>query len=333
MSNVIETTINIKRKGTWLTVRDDVKVLDCTIRDGGLINDFQFSDEFVKATYLTCLECGVDYFEIGKIVSTKVMDPKNYGPWNFCKENDIRRIVGENKTPMKIAVMADIGRTFKEDILPREESIVDMIRVACYIHQIPAALEIIEDAHNKGYETTMNLMAVSKVHEHELTEALDLISKSSVDVIYIVDSYGTFYSEQIRELTEKYLEIAQKNGKEVGIHAHNNQQLAYANTIEAMMTGASFLDATISGLGRGAGNCPMELLFGFLKNPKFRILPLLDFIRDYIEPLKSTISWGFDLAFMLTGQLNEHPRSAITFNKEKKQDYKLLYNELTDVTE
>lgn len=333
MSNIKEDTINIQRKGTWLTVRDDVKIVDCTIRDGGLVNNYQFTDEFVKEVYETCSICGVDYFEIGKIVSETVMSPDEYGPWNFCKEEDIRRIVGDNNTDMKIAVMADIGRTFKEQIIPKEDSVVDMIRVACYIHQIPAALEIVEDAHKKGYETTVNLMAISKISDSDLDEALELICSSNVDVIYLVDSFGTFYSEQIRKLTEKYTKMAKVSNKIVGIHAHNNQQLAYANTIESMMSGTSYLDATIAGLGRGAGNCPMELLFGFLRNPKFRILPLLKFIEDYIIPLRKEIYWGYDIPFMLTGQLNEHPRSAISFNKDGKTDYVKLYNDLTDVEE
>ncbi len=333
MSNIEEETVQIQRKGTWLTVRDDVKIVDCTIRDGGLVNDYHFSDDFVKAVYNTCVVSGVDYFEIGKIVSKTVMSPDEYGPWNFCEEEDIRRIVGDNNTDMKIAVMADIGRTFKEEIKPKSESVIDMIRVACYIHQIPAALEIIEDAHRKGYETTLNLMAISKVNDSDLDEVLEIVANSNVDIIYLVDSFGTFYSEQIRRLTQKYILLAEKNKKSVGIHAHNNQQLAYSNTIESMICGTSYLDATIAGLGRGAGNCPMELLFGFLRNPKFRILPLLDFIQKHIIPLRKELTWGYDIPFMITGQLNEHPRSAIGFNKNKRTDYSKLYNELTDAEE
>ena len=86
--------------------------------------------------------------EIGKNVSPTIMSVDEYGPWNFCKEEDIRRIVGENKTNMKIAVMADIGRSLKR-LIPKSESVVDMIRIATYIHQIPAAIELIEDAHAK----------------------------------------------------------------------------------------------------------------------------------------------------------------------------------------
>lgn len=322
-----------QKKGTWLTYRPDIKVLDCTIRDGGLINNYQFSDDFVRAVYDTCVQIGVDYMEIGKIVSTKVMSTYEYGPWNFCEEEDIRRIVGNNDTALKLAVMADIGRTFKENIRPKEDSVVDMVRVATYIHQIPSAVELVEDAHSKGYETTVNLMAISKVSETDLEEALNILAKTNVDVIYVVDSFGSFYSEQIKRLTQKYLAVAEAAGKKLGIHAHNNQQLAYANTIESLVLGTSYLDATVSGLGRGAGNCPLELLLGFLKNPKYKMLPLLKLIEEYVNPLRSKIHWGYDIPYMLVGQLNEHPRAAMDFIKNNESDYVKFYNSLLDVQE
>ncbi|MDN5115058.1 aldolase catalytic domain-containing protein [Aliarcobacter butzleri] len=319
----------IEKKGSILSVREDIKVFDCTIRDGGLVNNYHFSDEFVKAHYETCLAAGVDYMEIGKNVSPTIMSEAEYGPWNFCKEEDIRRIVGENKTNMKIAVMSDIGRSLKEELRPKSESVVDMIRIATYIHQIPAAIELIEDAHAKGYETTVNIMAISKSFDDELDEVLEQLSKTNVDVIYIADSFGSFYPEQIKKLTEKYLSFTQKTGKKVGIHAHNNLQLAYANTLEAMIYGTSFLDVTISGLGRGAGNCPLELLIGFLKNPKYKLTPVLKFIEEYIVPLEKELDWGYSIPYMITGQLNEHPRAAMKARDEKDTKYREFYKSLT----
>ncbi|MDN5048291.1 aldolase catalytic domain-containing protein [Aliarcobacter butzleri] len=319
----------IEKKGSILSVREDIKVFDCTIRDGGLVNNYHFNDEFVKAHYETCLAAGVDYMEIGKNVSPTIMSEAEYGPWNFCKEEDIRRIVGENKTNMKIAVMSDIGRSLKEELRPKSESVVDMIRIATYIHQIPAAIELIEDAHAKGYETTVNIMAISKSFDDELDEVLEQLSKTNVDVIYIADSFGSFYPEQIKKLTEKYLSFAQKTGKKVGIHAHNNLQLAYANTLESMIYGTSFLDVTISGLGRGAGNCPLELLIGFLKNPKYKLTPVLKFIEEYIVPLEKELDWGYSIPYMITGQLNEHPRAAMKARDEKDTKYREFYKSLT----
>jgi 4-hydroxy 2-oxovalerate aldolase len=224
--------------------------------------------------------------------------------------------------------MSDIGRTVNEELLPAEDSVVDMIRIATYIHQIPAAIELVEEAHAKGYETTINIMAISKSFDQELDEVLEAVSNSSVDVIYIADSFGSFYPEQINRLTEKYLKVAESKGKKIGIHAHNNMQLAYANTIEAMTYGTSFLDVTISGLGRGAGNCPMELLIGFLKNPKYKLMPVLKFIEEFIVPLEKKLDWGYSIPYMLTGQLNEHPRPAMKARDEKDTNYREFYRNL-----
>jgi len=321
-----------EKKGTWLTYRPDIKVLDCTIRDGGLVNDSNFEDDFVRAIYQACIAAGVDYMELGYKGSKNIYSSKQFGAWKFCTEDDICRIVGDNKTDLKLSAMADAERTdYHEDILPKEQSVLDMIRVATYIHQIPTALDMIKAIHDKGYETTLNLMSISVVPEHELDEALEILANSEVDVIYVVDSFGTLYSEDIQLLTRKFLKYAYAAGKKVGIHTHNNQQLAFANTIEALILGASYLDAAVAGLGRGAGNCPTELLLGFLKNPKFHIRPLLKVIQDHIVPLRKKISWGFDIPYMLTGQLNLHPRSAISFLDGKNcTDYVGFYDSLVE---
>jgi len=216
--------------------------------------------------------------------------------------------------------MADAEKSdYHEDILPCEQSVLDMIRIATYIHQIPVALDMIKDAHEKGYETTVNLMAVSIIPERELNEGLELLADSEVDVIYLVDSFGALYGEQVHYNMQKYLQYAEPRGKIVAMHAHNNQQLAYANTIEAVIMGANILDGSMAGLGRGAGNCPIELLIGFLHNPKFRLRPILQCIQQYIEPLREKLLWGVDIPYMITGLLNEHPRSAIQFNASEER--------------
>lgn len=320
------------RKGNLMSVRDDIKVLDATIRDGGLCNNFEFTDEFVTELYKTNIKSGVDYMEFGYKASKNLFNESDYGKWKFCNEQDIRSIVGDNISDMKIAVMADVGRCdFKTDFLPKSESVIDMVRVACYIHQIPAAIEMIEYLHGLGYETTCNIMAISQANLNQVEEALELISDSNVDVIYLVDSYGSLYPENAATLAKIYLAAAEKTGKKVGFHAHNNQNLAFANTIETLSYGISYLDATAQGIGRGAGNCAMELLLGFLKNPKYSLYSLLTFIEKYMIPLKQQgVVWGYDLQYMFTGQLNRHPREAMTFTAEKRSDYCEFYKSLLD---
>jgi len=316
----------------WLSYRPEIKLLDCTIRDGGLMNDHNFDDSIVKAVYKACVEGGIDYMEFGYKASNKIFSKTKYGAWKFSSEEDIRRIVGENDTPLKLSVMADAERTdYHVDILPKDQSVLDMIRIATYIHQIPIAIDMVKDAHDKGYETTVNLMAISSIPERELDEALELLAESEVNVMYLVDSFGALYSEQVHYLIQKYIRFMEPSGKTVGIHTHNNQQLAYANTIEAIIMGANRVDGSMAGLGRGAGNCPIELLIGFLHNPKFHLRPVLDCIQHHIEPLREKLLWGFDIPYMITGLLNQHPRSAIKFNtSENRGDLVMFFDSMIE---
>ena len=310
--------------------RSSIKVVDATLRDGGLVNDFHFTDEFVRALYEANIRAGVDYMEMGYKASREMFDESKFGKWKFCDDDAIREIVGDNDTGLKIAVMADVGRcNYKKDIVSRSESPIDLIRVATYLNTIPAAADMIEDTKKKGYEVSCNIMAISSGQESDLRVALDILGKTSVDVFYIVDSYGSLYPEQIARIADTYMEFAGKYGKKLGIHAHNNQQLAFANTIEAVGDGVDWLDATYSGMGRGAGNCAMELLLGFLRNPKYNNFYVIQFIENYMNQLKEDgVVWGFDLQYMMTGLLNQHPRTAIQFTKERRKDYSEFYKEV-----
>lgn len=320
----------MKQISELLGFRSDIKVVDATLRDGGLVNDFYFEDDFVKALYKTNVKAGVDCMEFGYKCSKEMFDVDKFGKWKFCDDADIRAIVGDNDTDLKIAVMADVGRCdYKKDILPKEESPVDVIRVATYLNTIPAAVDMIEDAVKKGYKTTCNIMAISNGQESDFRVALEMLGQSPVDVIYIVDSYGALYPEQIARIASLYKEYADKYGKKLGIHAHDNQRLAFANTIEAVGDGVDWLDGTYMSMGRGSGNCAMELLLGFLRNPKYNVYPAIQFVEKYMKELqRQGIVWGYDVQYLISGILNQHPRAAIQFTKEKRTDYAEFYKEM-----
>lgn len=316
----------------WLTYRPEIKVMDVTIRDGGLMNDHKFDVALVSAVYKAVCDAGIDYMELGYKASKRIFSTTDNGLWKFCDEDVIRRAIGEKHPDVKLSVMADAERTdYHIDILPRDKSVLDMIRVATYVHQIPTALDMIKDARGKGYETSVNLMAISTVPEYELDSALEVLGQSEADVVYLVDSFGTLYSEQIRALMHKFQKYTKSSGKQIGIHTHNNCQLAYANTIEAIVCGANYLDASLAGLGRGAGNCQAELLLAFLHNPKYRLRPLLQCIRDHIEPLRKQFFWGYSIPYMISGMLNQHPRDSIKFMESgHSDDIVKFYDDMTE---
>ena len=308
--------------------REKIKVFDCTIRDGGLINEHKFDDKFVRAVYKALSEAGVDYMEIGYKNSKRLFSPKEYGKWKFCDDEDIKRVIDGIPSKTKISVMVDVDRVDLEDVKPRKESPVQMVRVAAYVKDIDKAIFLVNHFADKGYETTVNIMAISRALDNELNEALHQLEKEcKAQVIYIVDSFGALYQESIEYLVKKFKGILKS--KEIGIHAHNNQQLAFGNTIEAIIHDANFVDGTVYGLGRAAGNCPLELLIGFLKNPKFDIRPILDLISKEFIPLREKMEWGYIIPYAIAGMLDEHPKAAMALrDSDKKENYREFYESL-----
>ncbi len=309
----------------WGINNPKLKVFDCTIRDGGLLNNHYFSDDFVRDLYHANLEAGVDYMEIGYKNSGRIFSPSENGPWKFCKEDDIRRIVDETPSKMKLSCMIDATKAdWKTDVLPKSQSPLDIIRVAFYHYQADEAFAMMDDAFEKGYEVSANLMAVTTVKERVLDEILERLVKSPAAVFVIVDSFGSITLSQMEYLAKKYYEFATPAGKEVGVHAHNNLQLAFANTLVAANCGATRLDATLNGLGRGAGNCPMELLLGTVNASSYNLRPLYECIERQFVPLREQIEWGPYPEFIITAQHNVHPRAAIASRKAEDTRNKCL---------
>ena len=311
--------------------RKELKVLDCTIRDGGLINNYHFTDEFVKAIYAATAAAGVDYMEIGKKLSeSDEYTREKYGKWNFCDEDDMKRVVEsyDGDYHPVLAVMFDVGRVDTDSLLAADQSVVGMIRTACYVKDIDKGLDLVKRSKDLGYETCLNIMAPSAAIRSELIEGLQQIDKSpEVDFLYLVDSYGAFYSEQVSDYIKLYREHAPS--KELGFHAHNNQQLAFSNSQQCIIEGMNMIDATVNGIGRGAGNCNLELMLNFLKNPKFTSAPLYKVIQEHMVPLREEIEWGFNDIYGISGHLNQHPRGAMKqrANKEIQDNCYDFYKE------
>ncbi|GGD48728.1 aldolase catalytic domain-containing protein [Paenibacillus nasutitermitis] len=304
------------------------KIVDCTIRDGGLVNNWDFSVEFVQDLYNSLNEAGVEYMEVGYKNSPKLLKgAESAGPWRFLDDEFLREVIPQ-KLNTKLSALVDIGRVDENDILPREQSMLDLIRVACYIQDVEKALELVKLFHERGYETTINIMALSNVMENQLLEAFELLEASVVDVVYVVDSYGSLDPNDFLYLVEKF----QKHlpSKRLGVHTHNNMQLAFANTLISAEKGVELLDASVYGMGRAAGNCPTELLVAHLKNTRYNVRPVLDMIEKHMIPLREKEEWGYIIPYMITGMLDEHPRSAMALRNSADKDKGVdFYDKLT----
>lgn len=309
--------------------RETTKVLDCTIRDGGLINNHHFSDDFVRAVYKALTQSGIEYMELGYRSSKELSPPEDYGDWKYCDDERIQQIIDGIESNLKLSIMVDAHRIKEQVFKPVNQSPVDMVRLATYVKDVDKAVEMIKRIHDLGYETTANIMAISTEDDTDIIQALAKLEKSPVDIVYVVDSYGSLLPDRIVQLVKLYKEHLP--GKKIGIHCHNSLQLAFANTIEGIDHSVEYADGSLLGIGRGSGNCCLELLVCYLKNPAHNMMPILEVIQNHMVPLRREIEWGYMIPYMISGMENEHPREAVKLrNTENRDDYVKFYQEINN---
>lgn len=294
-------------------------ILDCTLRDGGLTNEFNFPELFVTDCIRMLALSRVDYIELGYKANPALYDRADYGKLKFCKDDDITDLITEVIHLMgltgigdlpKFSFMVDVGRFDREAIADAHLSPFAMSRVACYLNQIDEAIDDVAFFQTKGYETTLNIMAISREGFPDIAQNLKKIRERIPFVtVYVVDSYGALYPDEVQKLVSLYKE--ELAGMRVGIHCHNNMQLAFSNTITAMGSGAEFLDASVGGMGRGAGNCPLELLLPYVDKTAYDLKPTLTLINAYYATGGEDRTWGYCPKQLLTGIFNQHPVKSI----------------------
>ncbi len=285
------------------------KLLDCTIRDGGYLNDWNFDKKLVREVYRSASKAGVDIVEIGYRGNADYFDKKTYGLWRFSEEGVLREAT-EGIYGAKIALMADFGKIKADDFVKKAESIVDVVRVACHKNNIAAAVKLLQKIKRKGYQVSLNAMGYSNYTLKEQKKLVSILKDSGLDIVYAVDSYGSLFPGQVKQLLEPLLRISEIK---VGFHPHNSLQMAFANTLEAIQAGAHFVDSTFYGMGRGAGNLPTEIIVLYAElmgNKKYNVIPLLNCIDAYFIPLHKKWGWGYQLPFMLSGMYKCHPNYA-----------------------
>jgi len=307
--------------------RHNVAVLDCSIRDGGCCNAWQFSHELVARTFQALRASGVETMEIGYQSSPGAFDRAEVGPWRYCDEADLHEVA--SASDMKLSTMVDWGRFTKADLRPASDSLVSMIRCACYAKDIEPTIDLLHEAMAQGYDVMCNVMAVSRCTPDEVDHFLGKLHDSEVPNVALVDSFGAFYPHHVRYLIRKYKNWLRPDQK-LGVHLHNNQQTAFANSVVAIEEGADIVDATIQGVGRGAGNCPLELLLMYLDADRYDVEPVLELIETYAE-LKEELRFGYHAPYAITGWLNLHPRAAIRqMARDDRYDVLDFYRRMTE---
>ena len=294
------------------------KILDCTIRDGGYLNSWDFSFQAVKDIYQQLSRSGIDVVEIG------FRDHADHDLiWRKCPENVLLQLKTPSHQAM-LSVMVDFGKADVTDFCPAPESAVDMVRVAVHKNKIKEALKLINALKIKGYMTSLQLMGYPQYTDQERKNTILMLKDTALDYIYMADSYGTLFPDQVGELIEPLTAV---ENSQIGFHPHNNLQLAFANTIEAIKHGAQIVDTTLYGIGRGAGNLPTEALVALMQQyapQKYNLTHVLFCVDMYMLPLQKQYKWGYQLPYMMSGFCECHP----SYSKELVETRRYTVDEI-----
>ena len=284
--------------------------IDCTLRDGGYYNSWNFEDKIVKK-YLDCMSSlNMDYVEFG---FRFLKDTKNLGPFASTTE----KLISKYKIPskLKLAVMINIGEFSLENLKfeldklfnNKSRSKVSLVRIATHHNEIELAIKAAKILKKKGYQIAINLMQITEINQVSLKKILIKLEKSFLDYFYFADSLGSLTVNQ----TKLICSTIKKNWNgPFGIHAHDNTEIALHNTIISLQNGATFADSTVLGMGRGPGNVKTELLCSYLNSIKaknYNLVFVTDIVDKYFSYLKKRYRWGTNLYYYLSAKHKIHP--------------------------
>lgn len=301
-------------------MNNKIEVLDCTIRDGGYINNWNFDKKFVRETYRALSKSGIDYVELGYHCTENYLNEREYGVFRFSKIEDIKDVVGHYDACTEVSLMVDYGRFELSSLRQYINSPVKLIRVAFHKNRLKDALKSALKIKDIGFKVSANFMGFSLYTKKEISLLMKLLKNMPLDYAYIADSYGSIFPDQLIDFLSPLLELKHIKW---GFHPHNNIQMAFANTLAAVGQGISIVDSSIYGMGRGAGNLPTEILVAYLqfKRPqKYNVVSILNIIDRYYLDLKEKYRWGYDLPYMISGIYNCHPDYAKKLIDRKEYD-------------
>ena len=318
-------------------LKKDVTVLDCTLRDGGYYNDWDFSLPLVRDLLLGLDRAGVDIVELG-YRSTAATG--FFGLFKYCNEKLMRPLL-PSEPRAHYAFMID-SKEFAKDadtvdaaalravVPPASSSIFKWCRVATHPSGILAARQQTDLLKELGYDVALNVMGISELQDSSLRDVVSQVDPRLIDVLYLADSYGSLTPDGT---LSKLKVIRSAYSGRIGVHMHENQGLALANTSAAIEDGVDFVDATVAGMGRGAGNLRLEqlLLSMFFRSGRTDLHPaaLLPALREHFLPLQAKHGWGWDFSYMLSGLVGIHP----TYCQELKTGSRYELEEVVAILE
>lgn len=332
----------------------NIKIFDCTIRDGGYVNDWKFSDEQMMECYKACSESNVEYMEIGFRNLNKKDLLEKYGPSFFCYEDYINRIIG-NYNGCKIAVMVTINAFDIFDFVPKEKSKISLVRVLMAYHgsknksddvldikQLMDGVDQIKQLSDLGYEISFNIGRIDKMSRNQLYEVCRILSETKIKYFTMADTYGSVDLDYIEKLVPyvKFLfhDVFQKEDIEIGFHAHDNCSNATCKALHAIKFGATMIDGCILGYGRGSGNAKTELIMMDLnKNygKNYDFINIIDYGDKYLINYKECLNnLCYNVVYAIASYFGCHVTYAIDLIEVyDKMEIRIIYNFFKELKE
>tara|TARA_Y100000389_G_C17444594_1_gene510786 strand:+ start:110 stop:1723 length:1614 start_codon:yes stop_codon:yes gene_type:complete len=289
---------------------DKLNLLDCTLRDGGYYNNWEFDANLVNDYLGVMSKIGIKYVEIGfRSFYSKAKGNNWHTTDNYISKLNIPRnlkivvMVNASELISKKNITKSTKQLFKKSLISK----IHMVRIACHFHELKKSLIILNELKKLGYEVAINLMQISQQSIDNINKAGNILKKTDVSVVYFADSLGCMNEKNIKEISSL---LIQSTNKPIGIHAHDNLGKAVDNNMIAINSGITWVDSTITGMGRGAGNAQTELFLLAIEKTykkKVHILPLLKLINKFFSSLKNEYNWGTNPYYFMAGQYGIHP--------------------------
>lgn len=312
-----------------------IHLLDCTLRDGGYINNWAFGEATIKGVIRKLEATGIEMIEVG------FMREQAYNPNQslFPTIESFRNVIEEKKKDVLYVGMIDMGAPVSlENIIPYDGTSVDGLRVIFKKSKMKEAYEYCKALKEKGYKVFVNFVNTDQYSEQEWIEGIRYFAPIKADGITIVDTFGTIKRKQFQRMVET-ADACMDKASMLCYHAHNNLQQAFANAeamVDMNLERNICIDACVFGMGRGAGNLNLELFAEFLNEncgKQYRIPPMLEIMDEYLTVFYREKFWGYSLPLYLSARWNAHPNYAIYFAEKNDLPVKAFDEVLESISE
>lgn len=288
----------------------DIKLLDCTLRDGGYVNDWEFGRDNIVNIFERLVSAGVDIIEVGFLDERRPFDPSRS---IFPDTESANKIYGRlDKGNAMVVAMIDYGTCGIEHLQPASETCLDGIRVIFKNFKKEKAIAFCKEVKALGYKVFAQAVSITSYTDRELLDLVDLVNDLEPEALSIVDTYGLMHEDHVQHYFE-LMDYNLKPGIKIGYHAHNNFQLAYSNSIELLRVPTRrtiVIDGSLHGMGKSAGNLPIELMSMYLNGnygKSFDISQLLEAIDMNIMPFYRKTPWGYKMFYYIAASHQCHP--------------------------